>query len=45
VQGFGADTCAGLASACRLGGGPLLVARDISYQAEPDEKLCSPYIY
>jgi hypothetical protein len=21
------------------------VARDISYRAEPDEKLCSPYIY
>jgi hypothetical protein len=27
------------------GGGPLLVAHDISYRAEPDMKSCSPCIY
>jgi hypothetical protein len=31
VQGSGADTCAGLASASHSGGDPLLVAHDISY--------------
>jgi hypothetical protein len=45
VQGSGADMCAGLASASLSGGDPLLVAHDISYRADPDEKPCSPYIY
>jgi hypothetical protein len=38
VQGSDADTCAGLASASRSSGDPLLVAHDISYRADPDEK-------
>jgi hypothetical protein len=42
VKGSGADTCVGLASASRSGGDLLLVAHDISYQADPDEKSCSP---
>jgi hypothetical protein len=42
VQGFGADTCAGLAFASRLGGNPLLMAHDISYRADPDEEPRSP---
>jgi hypothetical protein len=42
VQGSGADTCTGLASAWRSGRELLLVAHDISYWAEPDEKSCSP---
>jgi hypothetical protein len=29
----------------RLGGDPLLVAHDISHQADPDVKPCGPYIY
>jgi hypothetical protein len=29
----------------RSGGDPLLVAHDISHQAEPDVKPCSPCIY
>jgi hypothetical protein len=29
----------------RSSGGPLLVAHDISYRAEPDVKSCSPCIY
>jgi hypothetical protein len=37
--------CAGLASASLSGGDPLLVAHDISYRANPDEKPCSPCIY
>jgi hypothetical protein len=45
VQGSGADTCAGLTSASHSGGDPLLVAHDISYRGDPDEKLCSPCIY
>jgi hypothetical protein len=34
-----------LPSTSRSSRDPLLVAHDISYQAEPDEKSCSPYIY
>jgi hypothetical protein len=34
-----------LLSTSHSGGGPLLVAHDISYRAEPDVKLCSPCIY
>ena len=34
-----------LPSTSRSGGDPLLVAHDISYRAEPDEKSCSPCIY
>jgi hypothetical protein len=34
-----------LASASHSGGDPLLVAHDTSYQANPDEKPCSPCIY
>jgi hypothetical protein len=34
-----------LLSTSRTGGDPLLVAHDISYRAEPDEKSCSPCIY
>jgi hypothetical protein len=45
VQGSDADTCAGLASASHSGGDPLLVAHDISYRADPDEKLRSHCIY
>jgi hypothetical protein len=45
VQGSGADTCAGLASASCSGGDLLLVAHDISYRANPDEKSCNPCIY
>jgi hypothetical protein len=45
VQGSGADTCAGLASASRSGGDPLLVAHDISYRADPNEESCNPCIY
>jgi hypothetical protein len=45
VQGSGADTCAGLASASRSDGDPLLVAHDISYRADPDEKPHNPCIY
>jgi hypothetical protein len=44
-RGSGADTCAGLASTSRSGGDPLLVAHDISYRADPDEKSGSPCIY
>jgi hypothetical protein len=32
-------------STSHSGGGPLLVAHDISYRVEPDVKSCSPYIY
>jgi hypothetical protein len=45
VQGSGADTCAGLASASRSGRDPLLVAHDISYRVDPNEKSCNPCIY
>jgi hypothetical protein len=45
VQGSGADTCVGLASASRSAGDLLLVAHDISYRADPDEKPGSPCIY
>jgi hypothetical protein len=45
VQGSGADTCVGLASASRSGGDPLLAAHDISYWANPDEKSRNPCIY
>jgi hypothetical protein len=45
VEGSGADTCAGLASASRSGGDLLLGAHDISYRADTDEKSCSPCIY
>jgi hypothetical protein len=31
--------------ASRSGGNPLLVAHDISYRAEPDEKSCRSCIY
>jgi hypothetical protein len=31
--------------ASRSDGDPQLVAHDISYRAEPDEKSCSPCIY
>jgi hypothetical protein len=34
-----------LPSTSRSGGDSLLVAHDISYRAEPDEKSCSPCIY
>jgi hypothetical protein len=34
-----------LPSASRSGGDSLLVAHDISYQAKPDVKSCSPCIY
>jgi hypothetical protein len=42
VQGSGADTCAGLASASRLRGDLLLVAHDISYRADPDKSRAAP---
>jgi hypothetical protein len=45
VQGSDADTCAGLTSASRSGGDPLLLAHDISYRADPDKKPGSPCIY
>jgi hypothetical protein len=45
VQGSGADTCAGLASASRSGGDPLLMAHDINYRVDPDEEPRSPCIY
>jgi hypothetical protein len=34
-----------LPSTSRSGGDPLLVAHNISYRGEPDEKSCSPCIY
>jgi hypothetical protein len=34
-----------LPSTSRSGGDPLLVAHNISYRTEPDEKSCSPCIY
>jgi hypothetical protein len=34
-----------LPSTSRSGGDPLLMAHDISYQAEPDKKSCNPCIY
>jgi hypothetical protein len=45
VQGSGADTCTCLASASRSGGNPMLMAHDISYQADPNEEPRSPCIY
>jgi hypothetical protein len=45
VQGPVLTRVRALPSTSRSGGDPLLVAYDISYQAEPNEKSCSPCIY